>query len=780
MTEKTGKRVDLYGRLPEIHRRRDAEQADATPLAAFLGVIEAAFGELKADVEALYDDLFIDTCDPWVIPYLADLLGTSHLAGDPWTLRADVADTIALRRRKGTLGAIERLVYDLSGYGVHAVELRERLVWAQHLNHLRLDPAADRFAVRRGGTATVRDPATLSLLGTAFDRTAHTPDLKRPDAGAIRYNLPNLAIFLWRLETYRTPLTAPVHRGTTDLGSASAGARFVLRFDVDPLGRPMRLFQRGRRDRDDAASFEVDAVTGVDQAPGPIPRARLTSAAPAGNPTAYVALTSYDASAPAPAGVVLPPQGLTLHLPAALFAPLDPSAFTLRGANLCAWEEGLASPLADREVAVDPEIGRLAIGLDAPDAATAVEEALRVSATHALLGPVGAQPITRDNAWGGDPLPPAIRVGPGLTDLHDALAALAGATGPTLVEITDSGVYDLDLSGVVGTVDEDGGPNLTLAHSLVIRAADGQRPILRLAQPLRARPAEVFAADPVAQQALADRIAATTLRIEGLFLCRGATFPADAALIERAALGGLELVDATLDPGGYRQLDGARAPTILGMSLREPYGFVDGDEERAFAESPTVRLRRSIAGPLRLDRGYSLRLTESIVDAGAGVDTAPGVAPLAIAGATPDAAGDLGYAAPTAIDRATIFGQALLESLHGRGVVFVHRVAVHDHQRGCLRQSYVAGGGDTLPPNLGCVSGLDDAASLAFVGERYADPGYAQLADRSDRRIRTRGPEDDAMGAFGFLLPAHAWQNLELRLRENMPVGVRALLLPVT
>ena len=240
----------------------------------------------------------------------------------------------------------------------------------------------------------------------------------------------------------------------------------------------------------------------------------------------------------------------------------------------------------------------------------------------------------------------------------------------------------------------------------------------------------------------------------------------------------LELVDATLDPGGYRQHDGARAPTILGMSLREPYGFVDGDEERAFAESPTVRLRRSIAGPVRLDRG--LRLTESIVDAGAGVDTAPGVAPLAIAGATPDAAGDLGYAAPTAIDRATIFGQALLESLHGRGVVFVHRVAVHDHQRGCLRQSYVAGGGDTLPPNLGCVSGLDDAASLAFVGERYADPSYAQLADRSDRRIRTRGPEDDAMGAFGFLLPAHAWQNLELRLRENMPVGVRALLLPVT
>ncbi|MCA9636036.1 MAG: hypothetical protein KC420_08405, partial [Myxococcales bacterium] len=63
----------LYNRLPEIFRIRDAEEADAAPLAAFLGVIEAALGEVRADIEALYDDLFIETCAPWVIPYLADL-----------------------------------------------------------------------------------------------------------------------------------------------------------------------------------------------------------------------------------------------------------------------------------------------------------------------------------------------------------------------------------------------------------------------------------------------------------------------------------------------------------------------------------------------------------------------------------------------------------------------------------------------------------------------------------------------------------------------------------
>jgi hypothetical protein len=36
------------------------------------------------------------------------------------------------------------------------------------------------------------------------------------------------------------------------------------------------------------------------------------------------------------------------------------------------------------------------------------------------------------------------------------------------------------------------------------------------------------------------------------------------------------------------------------------------------------------------------------------------------------------------------------------------------------------------------------------------------------------------MGAFGFLLEAHKWTNLHVRLREFMPVGVRPLVVPVT
>src|SRR5690349_17130652 len=122
-------RVPLFERLPEIDRIKDAEQFPPNQLRDYLALVEEAFSTINENIEALYHDLFIETCDDWVIPYIGDLLGTSHLKGESWTLRADVADTIALRRRKGTIGAIELLAYDLTEWGVHCVELRENLVW---------------------------------------------------------------------------------------------------------------------------------------------------------------------------------------------------------------------------------------------------------------------------------------------------------------------------------------------------------------------------------------------------------------------------------------------------------------------------------------------------------------------------------------------------------------------------------------------------------------------------------------------------------------------------
>ena len=72
--------------------------------------------------------------------------------------------------------------------------------------------------------------------------------------------------------------------------------------------------------------------------------------------------------------------------------------------------------------------------------------------------------------------------------LAQALGDAGQAGGPVGIELQDSLIYELDLGDVAGHTTVDGSPNLALAHPLIIRAASGQRPILRLARPLRFGP----------------------------------------------------------------------------------------------------------------------------------------------------------------------------------------------------------------------------------------------------------------------------------------------------
>ena len=102
-------------------------------------------------------------------------MGTSHLSGDPCDPpRRCRAHGASICGRKGTLGGIESQAFALTGWAAHAVELRERLVWNQPLNHQRPDAGASPFrpalayasgaGPMRGGTVSLRDPALLASL----------------------------------------------------------------------------------------------------------------------------------------------------------------------------------------------------------------------------------------------------------------------------------------------------------------------------------------------------------------------------------------------------------------------------------------------------------------------------------------------------------------------------------------------------------------------------------------------------------------------------------------
>ncbi len=794
-------RVSLYSRLPEIYRIRDAEQTPAYQLRAYLSAVEEAYSAVHENIESLYHDLFIETCDDWVIPYLADLVGASHLKGEAWTLRADVADTIALRRRKGTLAVIERLAANLTGWPARGVELRDRLAWQQHLNHQRPDRDTNinigltttPFPLPpRGGTVPIRDPALLTLVNTPFDPFYHTADVKPAFDGGIHYNLPNLAIFLWRLQAYNLPLSQPVPKGWREIASLSGDeARYVVGFDLHPLeggpapgdagypndpqhrGRPVRLFNTYRHDpnADAAALVELDAC------PNPMPRARLnTDGLLAGNPAAYISVDTYDHTDFELADFDTGDVGLNLFLPENQFAG---RVWTFRGENLCAWEDGLKRRLDEFEIAVDPVIGRVLFGVASAAQRNALINNLIVSFAYGAVGEVGAHPVDRSprpttiNGVGATVLEITAEGTP--SALENALDDLHTRTAPLVIEIQDSLVHDVDLASISGVVTENGARTLRLAHPLVIRAADGHRPTLRLRQPLRFRPVDVVAADPADQEALEAQIATLSVRLEGLFLTRHSTLAFAAPLVARAALGRLEILSCTLDPGGWIKRNGERAPLAPSIHLDETYGWAGGSpEEVAFASTPDIDLQRCITGSLLVDDAYQLFLTECIVDAGTAPD-ADGTSAFALTAFTNPATA---WAPETDVRSVTFFGRVRVDAISGDGTLFCQQLEVHDNQHGCLKFCWFSAKDDRLPPHHACID-ADDAV-LVFTSTYFENPAYGQLALQSDWRIRQRGPGDDAMGAFGFLLEAHKWANLSIRLREFMPVGVRPLLIPVT
>ncbi|HEY0546172.1 MAG TPA: phage tail protein [Pyrinomonadaceae bacterium] len=837
------KRVSLYERLPEIYRLKDGqlsevyrtkttETAPDYQLRDYLALVEEVFGAIHENIESLYHDLFIETCDAWVIPYIGDLLGVSHLSGDAWTLRADVADTIALRRRKGTLGAIELLTYNLTEWGVHCVELRENMVWNQHLNHQRPDeggappyslPGVKRETVIRGGTVTLRDPAMLELLGTPFDPFAHVADVRPPVIGSIRYNLPNLAIFLWRLRAYRLQVTKPFALNVP-AKVGEKGATFKVRFNINPIppnnlsapyvladnvpaGQSVRLFNTNRFDLFNRSRKGVDSlnltvteprISQLDETPGPIPMARLSENSPAGVPEEYLTVETYDATKTDLKTLDISEVGLQLHIPDAQFSGEEwpratpPSPWKIRGANLCAWERGLNPPLLDHEIAIDPVAGRIVIGSDFKTQADALESNLLLTYTYGAVGPVGAHPITYaalpaelDAPEGSANFRQVHFTPPNQTALRDALKDIQKETKPVVIEITDSRTHQLDLTAGVlstATITEKSLTSLALNAPLTIRAADNQRPIIELKHPLGFRPLNVASptADPAEQKLFDAAMEKLTVRLEGVHLARAEDFPAGEPLIARAALNRLELINCTLDPGGFRKLDGTRAPILTSLKLPEPYGFQKAADEIEFKQTPEIVINRSVTGLLLLDSGYSLCLTDSVIDAGQGVGDA--VDEFAVSSATNPATE---WGPPTIVHGITVLGRMRVETIDGAGGIFAHALEVQNTQVGCLKFSYFSGSTlDRLPQNYACVKGITtikgEEARLVFTSEIFGHYAYCQLALACDARIRERGPNNDEMGAFGFLRDAHKWLNLQIRYREFMPVGIRPLMIPVT
>ena len=171
----------LYELLPQVHRTQDALRG--SPLRALLRVITEQVNVVEDDIAQLYENWFIETCEDWVVPYIGELVGYRAVpeagSAGPVTTRAEVANTIRLRRRKGTIALLETLARDVAGWPARAVQFYTLMGWIQHLNHPR---------PTRGATASLRDGDALDRPDGPFDSIAHMVGLRG------RYNIRAFAL----------------------------------------------------------------------------------------------------------------------------------------------------------------------------------------------------------------------------------------------------------------------------------------------------------------------------------------------------------------------------------------------------------------------------------------------------------------------------------------------------------------------------------------------------------------------------------------------------------
>jgi hypothetical protein len=421
----------LFNLLPALYRLRDAQLAKSQnvaqgPLQALINVIAEQFAAVEYDLQQLYDDQFIETCAPWVIPYIGDLIGYQPVSGIAPAVaspRAEVAHTISFRRRKGTVLVLEQLARDVTGWGAHAVEFFSLLADTQYINHIRLwnhySPDLRRWQPR-------------AYMDTGFDKTAHKVDVRSIAIQRGRQNIQNIGIFLWSLNAYS------LTKSHTTQAAASS-----LCFRFSSLGADMPLF-----------NYPVSQGTDISSPALPINVPdRLRRWVLCQDLHSEVGSSYYGVG-----------NSLALYLDNKLV-----DSYSIRVCDLSG-EEGHWSNLPDVNspyaVAIDPQLGRIALRPGTGDSSP--PKTVRASFYYGFYGNIGGGEYPRSASFTAGSEQKVVQV----PDHHLTIqAALDSLKGDGVVEVTKSETYVLP-AGLKVKVSANG--------HIELRAANECRPTLLL------------------------------------------------------------------------------------------------------------------------------------------------------------------------------------------------------------------------------------------------------------------------------------------------------------
>ncbi|MGH9866928.1 MAG: hypothetical protein ACREAA_02020 [Candidatus Polarisedimenticolia bacterium] len=361
-------------------RRLELEARQYGFLKGYLSIIAEQTSVLEENLEQLYDDLFIETCAEWIVPYIGDLVGvrgSSSLPGALITPRAFVANTMAYRRRKGTATVLEQLARDLTGWHAAVVEYFKLLATTQYLNHLRPENLS---------FAPIRDARRLERVGSPFDPIARTADVRRIEPRRGRYNIPHIGLHLYRLGSF--PLT-----------DAPAFQVDSFRYRFDALGKDIPLFNRPEAEGDITHLAEPGNV------PSPLTRRVLHR---------DLAL-HYGTDR----GFAINVNGTDVPLVDIAVCDLSDIAGT--------WAH-----MPTSRIAIDPELGRIALS-----AAASPLGAVRVNYHYGFGDSLGGGEYARTTTFGGTGS--LVKVPDERSTLQEALDEVASPGG--IVEVSANGYF---------------------------------------------------------------------------------------------------------------------------------------------------------------------------------------------------------------------------------------------------------------------------------------------------------------------------------------------------
>jgi hypothetical protein len=867
---------DLFNLLPAVYRIRDAQIAQSQPLltpaekaalAAFqalapplasdqqaqltqltakasrgplqslLMVIQEQLAIMAEDLDQLYDDQFIETCAPWVIPYIGDLIGYQSVKGIAPAIdnpRSEVAETISLRRRKGTVLVMEQLARDATAWGAHAVEFFRILGDTQYMNHIRLwnHYAPDLRCWKPG-----------LYIDTGFDRTAHKVDVRRIASRRGRYNIQNIGIFLWSMSAYSI---------TQALATPAAPTGGIACFRFSPLGMDIPLFHR--------AISQGEEITTSAQPSNVADRLRrrvLCDDLQKGVGAVYYGIGN---------SLAISPNGQFIN-------PYQIEVADLAGAE-GSWANmpTASSPYA---VVVDPELGRLAVR----PSATGSVPTVNVSYYYGFNADMGGGEYPRadtfvvENEASVFPFPDTAST-PRYADLQSAVnfaIAQLSQNGQAAVEITASQAYPIPPGPLTLNV------NLPAETTLELRAAEGTRPTLLLSGEINVLGGDsstfclnglVIAADagmspgspaPVAlvhvpaQAPDGSGNLLTTLKIQHCTLVPGwrvgtdgtpqePTSPtliveasATEVIVENSILGAVQTtllvnfnatnssIDScdrtnvaysaldSLGPGGPLTLQGCTvvgkvhatmlslvsdsifwaapskppcAPVFLSTT---PFSSVD------FTTPPNAAGDTLVVGtPNLLDPTIQQLLSTVPVpnvtnqQICGGLQLAPGVHVNAYVPTAAERGGDFSSFAATFPDPSPanpfpIVGGVIPPQRFGD--TFAWRVSptpsdpwlaplwADRKQEGCVRFSFLPIGAQ-VPRQFQCVDEVLAGPVPIFFTTRYGRPGYLKLLTSTPDVIRRGADDGGEMGAFHFVLGPLRETDLRIRMQEYLPVGL--------